>query len=132
LFFRQLQNKEEQTLLTQGGLVMAGAPFGMPLKCQPNGLVPDLSDNSLTLWLCARRIPPLNLNILYIMNNITIADKVNAASIDQLEEELIICCLPSIEEYGSADVARHYLIQHLEEEREFFQALYFSSSSLSL
>lgn len=54
------------------------------------------------------------------MKNHNISDTVNALTLDQLEYHLICSCLPQVDDYASEAQAREHLIQHLEEEREFF------------
>lgn len=63
------------------------------------------------------------------MKNHNISETVNALTLDQLEEYLICSCLPQVADYASESQAREHLIQHLEEEREFFST---PSSSFSL
>lgn len=70
-----------------------------------------------------------SLTILYIMKTTNISDTVNALTLDQLEYHLICSCLPQVDDYASEAQAREHLIQHLEEEREFFSKLSSTPSS---
>lgn len=63
------------------------------------------------------------------MKTTNISDTVNALTLDQLEYHLICSCLPQVDDYASEAQAREHLIQHLEEEREFFSKLSSTPSS---